>query len=242
MASEEESEGNPPWRESKAKAALVKAINNGEVPLDSGREGGMTARDIYATLPELSAYDYSKFASRLRAVRQKIRTDEEPEEPKIKWQNSKAKDLLVQKLISGEITEEWSPEEVYRSISELSKYKFSLFAARLKRLRASVAESKSRAAEDDEAFCDFMSRSEPSLFSHKGYIQWQGSESQTLLQQDIHDNKHITQSKFQLWMSRSEYHESFPLTTFRSKIDQEIRTAKYIHTLKVKGKKLVRDW
>ena len=40
----------------------------------------------------------------------------------------------------------------------------------------------------------------------------------------------------ELWETREEYFEEFPLDVFRSKIDQEIRTAKYLHTVKTKGR------
>jgi hypothetical protein len=38
------------------------------------------------------------------------------------------------------------------------------------------------------------------------------------------------------WLTRPAYYDEFPLNAFREKISQEIRTAKYLHTLKVRGK------
>ena len=61
-----------------------------------------------------------------------------------------------------------------------------------------------------------------SFNSHKGYIQWQGSESQRLLKNDIQNGLHETQTPLDLWMSRAEYHDIFPLKVFRDKICQEL--------------------
>ena len=43
-------------------------------------------------------------------------------------------------------------------------------------------------------------------------------------------------SKKEFWMSQPAYHDKFGLKQFRDKIKQEIGTAKYIHTLREKGK------
>ena len=38
------------------------------------------------------------------------------------------------------------------------------------------------------------------------------------------------------WLTRSEFYDEFPLQVFRDKIRQEIRTSKYVYTMKVRGK------
>ena len=70
-----------------------------------------------------------------------------------------------------------------------------------------------------------------------GYIQWQGSKAQELLKTDIENGMLDRLKKQVLWLSRPEYNNNFPLNVFHDKIYQEIRTAKYLHTLKVKGKR-----
>jgi hypothetical protein len=67
-------------------------------------------------------------------------------------------------------------------------------------------------------------------------IQWQGSDAQELLQQDMEKGVHKKMGKKDLWGSRKEYYENFPLDIFRSKVYQETRTAKYVYTLNIKGK------
>ena len=93
-----------------------------------------------------------------------------------------------------------------------------------------------RATRDRLLFENYISNHEPSHFSHKGYPEWQGSEAQKLLLEDIEAGLHEDLEKITLWESRPEYCEAFPLEVFRDKIAQEVRAAKYLHTLKVKGK------
>jgi len=41
---------------------------------------------------------------------------------------------------------------------------------------------------------------------------------------------------YELWKSKAEYYEVYPLKTFRDKVYQEFWTAKYLHTLEVRGR------
>ena len=52
----------------------------------------------------------------------------------------------------------------------------------------------------------------------------------------IANNVHNTK-KWAVWHGeRREFYEHFPLSVFKNKIRQEIKTAKYLHTLEVRGK------
>ena len=77
----------------------------------------------------------------------------------------------------------------------------------------------------------FVENNPISYYDVKGNSQWQGSESQRLLKEDLRlgvvDNY---ESKKEFWMSRPAHHEKFPLKQFRDKIKQETGTAKHIHT------------
>jgi hypothetical protein len=70
-----------------------------------------------------------------------------------------------------------------------------------------VSKDRSRAAAGKIAFDDFVSRAIPSLTSHLGYIQWQGSEVQALLLADIEAEKHLNMTKQELWLSNIEYYD-----------------------------------
>ena len=75
-----------------------------------------------------------------------------------------------------------------------------------------------------------------STASHKGYAEWQDDIAQGILLEDIESNLHITMGTAGLYRLRPEYYEEYPLDVFRDKLKQELRTAKYLHTLRVKGK------
>ena len=56
------------------------------------------------------------------------------------------------------------------------------------------------------------------------------------MKEDLEAKVHETMSIFELYGSRPEYYQNFPLDAFRDKVNQEIRTSKYLYTLKVRGK------
>lgn len=167
------------------------------------------------------------------------------EEPKIKWKKSKAKELLLKDILEGRVPKEAKDssgkstmklEDIYLSRPEFSEYKYSMFSSRLSSLRKTVKETEHRAVLDQAAFDNYIKNHEPALFTRYGYAQWQGSEAQKMLQLDIKNKVHESMSKKELHESREVYFENYPLNVFRDYFWQEIRTAKYLHTIKVKGK------
>jgi len=89
--------------------------------------------------------------------------------------------------------------------------------------------------EDEKRFEAFVSKQYVSLFSHKGYTQWQGSDAQKALQVDIPAKTNTVLCESEISTARDEYYDHFPLT-FRDFVKQEVRTGKWKHTLAVKGK------
>jgi hypothetical protein len=68
-----------------------------------------------------------------------------------------------------------------------------------------------------------------------GTFRWHDSDAQELIRDDIQDGKLESMTPQELWESREEYRLEFPVHVFRQKVDQERRTAKYLHTVKVRG-------
>ena len=128
-----------------------------------------------------------------------------------------------------------SLEEIYLFNIEFQNYSFERFGARLAYIRADIKRNKNRATEDLAAFLRYKENNEVSLYSRKGYGQWQGSSAQECLLKDMLEGLHISNKPKALWESRAEYYEQYPLDAFRDKISQEVRTAKYLRTLKMKG-------
>jgi hypothetical protein len=161
-------------------------------------------------------------------------------EPTIKWRKSEAKKLLRKAIFDGNVSADATGragelQEIYHLHPEFADYDFGKFAARLARVREEFKNNEDRAAEDLAAFENYISYHEVSLVSRKGYIQWQGCDAQRLLLKDIENNLHTETKPKELWDSRPEYRNEFPLKVFRSKLEQEVRTAKYLHTVKMKG-------
>lgn len=176
------------------------------------------------------------------ALEKKLRDADSFKEPRIKWKKSKAKRLLYQDLMDGVVPLVDDPnidsQTIFFMHEEYGEYDPDKFASRLKALRNALRLSTTRADDDLEAFETYKQRHKDkiSIFSCHGYIEFQGSEAQRLLQKDIAAGLHESIGKKELYALRPEYYNEFPLNVFRDRIYQEIRTAKYLHTCKVKGK------
>lgn len=165
-------------------------------------------------------------------------------EPKTKWKKSQAKSLLYNLIMEGVVPDTATDEngkstmplqDIYLLDPEFAKYDYTKFSSRLGAIRKKIKELNDRSIDDLAAFELYKQHHKPSLFSHKGYIQWQGSTAQEFLWEDMEKGLHKTMKPQELWNTRDEYKDEFPLHAFRSKLEQEIRTAKYLYTLKERG-------
>ena len=176
-----------------------------------------------------------------KAVEKKLRGLNCFVEPRVKWKKSRAKQILLTDILEGRVSLEdddptMDAENVFFMHPEYAEYDPDKFAARLHSLRETMKSSNTRSMEDRNAFEVYKALHTVSLTSNHGYIEYQGSESQRLLQKDIANGLHISMGKRDLYAFRPEYFDQFPLNVFRDKIYQEIRTGKYHHTCKVLGK------
>ena len=73
-------------------------------------------------------------------------------------------------------------QEIYCTYPEYAKYQYKKSS-----VQKCVKNNTSRAKEDTAVFDLYVKNNEVSYHSHKGYIQWQGSKSQQLLQKYIMD-------------------------------------------------------
>ena len=158
----------------------------------------------------------------------------------VKWRKSEAKKILYNLLMTGAIPIEedksMPARDVYIMDPAFAEYDFDKFKSGLNRIRKKIIELDNRADEDLKAFRNYKQHHKPSIFSHKGYIQWQGSTAQELLWDDLDAYlKDPTKKPKDLWLSRDEYKYSFPLEAFRDKIKQEICTEKYLATRRARA-------
>ena len=241
MAGEHFEEPAIAWRDSAAREILLSDLRAGNVPLTS--DGGMTLQQVYDSREEYKAYDRSKFSDRLSRARKKIKKEKTATvKEKSKWGKSAARKLLLQDLRRGRIplepTEAEDLEAIFIMRPEYCEFDFEKFNGRLSDLRELVLKEQSHADSDQVAFQRFVHNHPTiSLFSRLGTIQWQGSPAQKLLRQDLKEDRHKNMSTRDLYGSRPEFYNEFPIKMFRDCLRQEIKTAKYLHTLKVKGKR-----
>jgi hypothetical protein len=121
--------------------------------------------------------------------------------------------------------------------TEFSKYHYSKFSSRVSSLRKTIKECNGRALLDQEAFDNFIARHPVSLYSHKGYIQWQGSDAQEKFNKLMEKGKlPIGFDKEKVYSTYGVFFTNFTLPVFREKVYQELGTAKYLHTLEIRGK------
>jgi hypothetical protein len=128
-------------------------------------------------------------------------------------------------VISDDPSDDSTPiEDIYCMSDEFQKYSFEKFESRLKALREKIQSLNTHAEEDQRAFEIYKEHHKPALFSHKGYIQRQGSESQEFLWDDLDDYmKNPNMKPKDLWSHEDRpYKDEFPLYAFRDKIKQEI--------------------
>jgi hypothetical protein len=149
--------------------------------------------------------------------------------PKIMWkQQSDAKWLLYKDIMEGLAPLKaadnngksmMSLHSIYTMGTEYSHYLYEEFF--LPMFAEEDDQAREHRAKDDEegAFKSYKQNQLPSAFSQRGYIQRQGSKAQKLLEEDMEVGVH-----------------KLPLSVFRDKIYQEIRTAKYLYTCQVKEK------
>jgi hypothetical protein len=159
-------------------------------------------------------------------------------EGKLPWANSKARMLLYGDLMNNRIPLEdgaMSLEEIYMTRPEFSAYDFDKFRSRLTGVKNIVKRMNNRAKRDADALKCFMLNHSISFHSHKGYIQWKGSEARKCALEDIANGEHRKGYR-KMYDSRKELYGVFPYTDFCDKVRQEIQTSKYLHTLKVTGK------
>mmetsp|Transcript_33806 Transcript_33806/g.34284 ORF Transcript_33806/g.34284 Transcript_33806/m.34284 type:complete len:165 (-) Transcript_33806:17-511(-) len=107
----------------------------------------------------------------------------------ISWARSRARKLLYTNVkqekipldakVNGKRTTDIN--DVYLMHEEYFMWDYEKFSGRLAGGQKIIKRKNTRADEDRAMFDKFVETNPVSYFSHKGYIQWQGSESERLL-------------------------------------------------------------
>lgn len=161
------------------------------------------------------------------------------------WRTSQAKSFLYNGLRDGSIPltgDEMSAAVVYREFCQ-NKEEFEAFpydkhfAARLGRLRKLVSTENSKLERDAKAFYHDREIYPAPTHDAFGTLFWPTSEARKMLSEDIDCGKHKAMKPKELWSSRAEYYNNFPLDIFTKHIHQEIKSRKYLAYLKDKASK-----
>jgi hypothetical protein len=133
------------------------------------------------------------------------------EEPAIKWENSKAKRLLYEAIMDGRVPVESKGQDelglklklndTFLSIPELAEYDYKKLSLQLSSLCKTIQDANYRANLDKKAFETFKANNLLAIYTHKGYLQWHGSDAKKQLKQDILDGLLETMGKKELWGS-----------------------------------------
>ena len=126
-------------------------------------------------------------------------------------------------------------QDIITSRPEYVVYGYKNFLSRLSTIRAQVERDSTQTAGDLKALEAFKQLNIAHTHSAHGYPEWEGSEGQKQLKIDIDEGLHEKLQPLELWCL-CEVYDDWPLKVFRGHIYQKIRTRKFYHTLKVKGK------
>ena len=227
------------WRQDHPiRKLLYFEFKEGNIPLDPNEMGPAEIYCQYHNTDEFAGVDYDEmFIERLKSLRAHVLK----EEPLLKWNESHpARQLIYDEIAAGNIpleAQQMTGAEVWSQYADTVEFKMrgmkygETFNRRLAALRKLVKKDKSRAIADTEAVAIAIRNHPPPTHNVRGEPQWNGSKAQQLLKEDITAGKHLEMSPLDLRMTRPEY-QAFLRDTIRWKIHQEVKTRKYLHTLK----------
>ena len=224
------------WRtDNPVRQLLYFEFKEENIPLDPNLMGPAEIYCKYHNTEEFQGLDYNDdFIQSLKSLRNQIKK----EEPLLKWDElHPTRELLFSELGDGMIPDGMAPEDVWSKCSNMPQFqlrgiKFNdTFKRQLRDLRKLVKRDKNRAEEDMNEVRRALRNHPPPSHNHRGEPQWNGSEAKTLLKADIAEGKHLIMKPGELQLTKPQYQE-FEKDTFRWKIRQEVRTKKYLHTLK----------
>jgi hypothetical protein len=136
------------------------------------------------------------------------------------WQFSHAKEILVQEIFEGKVTENSNPDIVYNSNEEYKRYKKGNFKSNLKSLLKSLYNKEERSQFDAAAIVHDTALFPRRALTTRGYPFWDTSEAKVLLVKDVDDGLDLQFEPKDLWLSQEAY-QIFPFDVFKKHIHQE---------------------
>jgi len=158
------------------------------------------------------------------------------------WSGSEGRNLLRRDVKEGRIPNDMTFETAFATrkefcIGETPEEALRLFEGRLKAAREHVFSKESRAEEEYRLFLEDRRLHPAPPFDSKGLPRWQGSEAQLFLLEDVKDSKHLSMSKEEFYHSRPAYHTNYPQQYITKKVEQAVKTEKFLHQMREKRAK-----
>lgn len=229
-----------PWnKQHPARQLIVAEMLAGNIPLNDDVWDARLVWETYKDTMEFKIEGMANdavFISRVEALRKIVIGD-------MPWSIHPARQLLFDEMAAGRIpltAEEMGPDEVFAIYKDSFEFQGmpndATFTRRLKDLREIVDRDKDRAKDDLAALKAALTNHQKDVpaVNHRGEPQYNGSDIQKFLIQDIKDNKHVGKLPSIFQTSRPCYSQ-LDANTFRWKLQQEIRTIKYKYTLKYRA-------
>jgi hypothetical protein len=136
------------------------------------------------------------------------------------WADGQSKALLRSGILSGEITPQMKPQEIWNLHPEVhGAWGYANWSNNLRTLRSAIERDRSRMQQDALAYGQTIAI--VSALPRSNEPVWSLSAAPALLKKDVDDNKHKELKPKELWQSRQEYQE-FSLEEFRPHIYQEV--------------------
>jgi hypothetical protein len=218
------------WENSRARVILQRIVEHGLDCKDDGKN--KTSEEIYKMNEEFNNFPRPFITQQLKLMRKG-----KPKAPS--WKNSLARAILEELILVGLDRDEDGNDlpvlTIYEMEEEFKKFPLKNFSINLEALRESVQKSADKSLRDSLAVDGFLnthpsSNMDAPRFNYERYPQWQGSDAQRLLREDLKvllHHKLLFKGKDGvtpklLWLFRSEYHLDFPLVVFRNHIYKEI--------------------
>ena len=205
---------NVPWRKSPAKKLLRELI------LDNTVSEETDARLLHESYDEFRVWPFINFQRNLKSLIQSVRDGKTEKKPS-KWRKSKARQMLKEDIVSGNVTDDMEPRVVYIISVEYQMYAFDRFKSYLDNLKEAIYRDFERMERDCidyghdlQAVMEIRKDDPPSC------RPWNLSECKKFLEEDVKDGKHTALAPKVLYESRPEY-RAYTLKEFRDHIYQE---------------------
>jgi len=203
------------WADSRAKALLREEM------LAGGVDDASDPNQVHNSNPEFQKWPLSRFKPNMKNL---ITACNNPKVKMVKWGKSKAKEMLADDIIKGEVLPAMAAKDAYEMREEYKSFKYENFRTNLKNLREVIAKDFARMQQDsvdyvhDRELVKDLRNNNPLL--RPPCPNWHQSAARQLLKDDMTTGKHLTMKPMQLHATKQE-HRMFPLDVFRNHIYQE---------------------